>query len=65
MKIITGVLIFIGIFAVIFIIGEWIARGQIYNDSVQQERMEYCIAQGKIFDECWLSVYQPHNYQKN
>ena len=63
-NIIIGVLIFLGIFSVLFLISDWIGRGNIYIDKEKQQRIEYCINQQKSFEDCWLSVYRPFDYQK-
>ena len=62
-EIITGVLKFLAIIIFFGTIASWIGRSWIYQDNVDQKKMEYCIGQQKSFDDCWMSVYRSYDYK--
>ena len=62
--IIIGILVFAGIVYILLMISSWIERANVYVDTQNQKKMEYCFSQQKTFDDCWLSVYRPYKYQE-
>ena len=67
METLRQIIFIIIVFAIVAIsvntIAGWISRGVVYDDARHQREMEYCIGQQRSFEDCWLSVHRPFDYQ--